>query len=102
MAQPLITNVKFEKISAMVWGCLCSKGVAVIRILNEIMTKERYLDIKTMILNISLIYVSSGYYTIEPKLLINTPDQSPDISPIENLWVHLKKKVGIRSNKIMF
>ena len=29
----------------MVWGCISSKGVVIIRILNEIMTKEAYLDI---------------------------------------------------------
>ena len=29
--------------------------------------------------------------------VIDTTAQSPDINPIENLWVHLKKKVGKRS-----
>ena len=47
-----------------------------------------------MILNINLIYLSPGYYTSVPKLLILTPAQSPDSNPIENLWVHLQKKVG--------
>ena len=28
--------------------------------------------------------------------VIDTPAQSPDITPIENLWVHLKKKVAIK------
>ena len=41
----LIPTVKFGKLSVMVWGCISSKGVGVIRILNEIMTKEVYLDI---------------------------------------------------------
>ena len=26
--------------------------------------------------------------------VIETPALSPDINPIENLWVHIKKKVG--------
>ena len=29
--------------------------------------------------------------------IIDTPAQSPDIKPIKNLWIHLKKKVGKRS-----
>ena len=37
--------VKFRKLSVMVWGCISSKGVGVIRILDEIMAKEVYLDI---------------------------------------------------------
>ena len=36
-------KVKFGKPSIMVWGCISSKGVGVIRIFNEIMTKEVYL-----------------------------------------------------------
>ena len=41
----LIPTVKFEKLSVMIWGCISSKGVGVIRFLDEIMTKEVYLDI---------------------------------------------------------
>ena len=52
--------------------------------------------IKTIILNINLIYVSPGYYTTKIKV-IDTPAQSPNTKPTENLWVYLKKKVGKRS-----
>ena len=38
-------TVKLEKLSIMVWGRISSKGVGVIRILDEIMTKEVYFDI---------------------------------------------------------
>ena len=41
----LIPTVKFEKLSVMVWGCIFSMGVIVIRILDEIMTKEVYFHI---------------------------------------------------------
>ena len=41
----LIPTVKFGKLSVMKWGCISSKGVGVIRILDEIMTKEVYVDI---------------------------------------------------------
>ena len=41
-----ISIAKFRKLSLMVWGYgyIFSKGVRVIRILNEIMSKEVYLD----------------------------------------------------------
>ena len=42
----LIPIVKYRKFSVMVWGSIASKGVGVIRILDKIMTKEEYLDIK--------------------------------------------------------
>ena len=41
----LVPAVKFGKLSVLVWGYIFSKGVGVIRILNEIMTKKVYLDI---------------------------------------------------------
>ena len=41
----LIPTVKFGKLSIMIWGCTASKEVAVIRILDKIMTKEVYPDI---------------------------------------------------------
>ena len=46
-----------------------------------------------MILNINFIYVTPGLLFNCIKV-IDTNAQSPDINPIENLWVHLKKKVG--------
>ena len=80
----------------MVWSCIFSKGVSIIRISDEIITKEVYLTIlkneltasikkfsfivklntnpiKIMILTISLIYVSAVYYTTAPNLLIILP-----------------------------
>lgn len=41
----IIPTVKFGKLSVTVWGCISSKGVGEIRILEDIMTKEVYLDI---------------------------------------------------------
>ena len=94
------------------WGCISSKGVGQIRILDEIMAKEVYLDIlknelipsikkfgfidpvnknkfytntiKVMILNINLICVCPACCTI----VINTHVEKPDI----NLWVGKGRK----------
>ena len=41
----LIPTVEFGKLSVMVWDCISSKGVGVIRILDEIMDKKVYFDI---------------------------------------------------------
>lgn len=117
----LIPTVKFGKLSVMVWGCISSKGVGVIRILDEIMTKEVYLDILKNELTASVkkfgfidpdnpnklkykyyqdndpkhkSYLCRSWLLYNCTKVIDTPAQSPDINPIENLWVHLKKKVG--------
>ena len=42
----LIPTVKFGKLFIMVWGCISSKGVDVISILDEIMNKEVYIVTK--------------------------------------------------------
>ena len=47
--------------------------------------------IKTMILNINLIHVSSGYYTYCTKV-IESSVKSPDITRIGNLWGSSKDK----------
>ena len=41
----LISTVKFGEFFVMVWGFISSKGVSVIRILDEILSKEVYLNI---------------------------------------------------------
>ena len=94
----LIPAVKFGKLSVMEWGCISSKGVGVIGISDEILTKEVCFDIlkyeliasikkfgfidpvnpnnsyyKTMILHINFIYATPVHYTTAPKLLILLP-----------------------------
>ena len=110
----LMPTVKFGKLSVILWGCITSKGVDVIKILNEIMTKEGYLDIlkNELIASIKKIgFIDSinpnkfyykyyqdndpkhKYYLCKYWFLYNCT-KVIDINPIENLWVHLKKKVG--------
>ena len=61
------------------------------------MTKEVYLDIlKKWTENNDLkhkSYLCMSWLLYNCTKVIITPAQSPDINPIENLWVHIKKKV---------
>ena len=97
----------------MVWRCVSSKGVDVIRVLDEIMTKEICLDIskKELIASIKNFgFIDSAnpnkfsckyYQDNDPKhksylckswflynctkAIDDTPAQSSDINPIENM-----------------
>ena len=42
-------------------------------------------------------YLCKAWLLYNCTKVIDTPVQSPDINPIENLWVHLKEKLGKRS-----
>ena len=104
----------------MVWG-------GIIRILDEIMTKEVQPSIlkNELIGSIkkfgfidpvnrnkfyykcyqdndpkhkSYLYKSQLLYSYKCTKVIDTPAQSPDIKPIENLWVRLKEMEGKRSS----
>ena len=58
----LSLTVKFGKLSVMVWDCISSKGVVVISIFDEIMTKGVYLDILKNELMSSIKKFGSTFY----------------------------------------
>lgn len=114
----LLPTVKHGGGHVMVWGCMSSNGVGKLHFIDGIMNAKMYLDILEHNLNQSaeMLGIKDNFYfqqDNDPKhtarivkewLLyrvqnkLETPPQSPDINPIENLWAYLDKKV--RKHKI--
>lgn len=106
-------TVKYGGGSVMVWGSFSAAGPGCLHFIEGIMDQHAYLDILKTNLPRSVDKLSLGcdwrfYQDNDPKhkaykvrswLLYNcphvmeTPPQSPDINPIENLWNYLDTKV---------
>lgn len=99
--------------SVMVWGSFSAAGPGILHFIDEIMDQKVYLNILKENLSESVEKLSLGddwyfYQDNDPKhkaynvrswLLYNcphvmeTPPQSPDINPIENLWDYLGQRL---------
>lgn len=106
-------TVKFGGGSVMVWGCISSKGVGNLVFIDGIMNQDSYLSIlkenlKESAQKMGIAATFKLYQDNDPKhkahkvqswllrncpKLLETPPQSPDLNPIENLWSELDRRI---------
>lgn len=106
-------TAKFGGGSVMVWGCMSYYGVGNLVFIESIMNHRVYLSIlrknmREYAHRVGIADTFSFYQDNDPKHkakavqdwlksncpnLVNTPAQSPDLNPIENLWSFLECQI---------
>lgn len=113
-------TVKHGGGSLMIWGCFSSKGVGRFEFIDGTMDARKYIGILNRSMDSSAAdlglsdYIfqqdndpkhrsklAREYFTAKKTKLMSWPSQSPDMNPIEHLWIHLKAKIRARSPRNM-
>ena len=105
----------------LVWGCFSRKGVGILRCITGNLNSDGYLELlqtamlpsaRTMFPDGDFIYQQDGapchrlasvrkWFNDHDISVLDWPAQSPDISPIENLWSILKHRVRHQKPKTL-
>jgi hypothetical protein len=110
----VIPTLKHGGGQAMVWGCMGYAGVGEIAIVEGIMNAKGYVNmlggnlkkcVRKLGIQDSHLFqqdndpkhtarVTGEWHLYNARGLLQTPPQSPDINPTENLWSILEQKLG--------
>ena len=100
-------------VKIMIWGCFSSKGLGRLKVIEETMKSQDYLNVlehkmlpsaRDLFGNENFIYQDDSAPCHRSKAVkqwqesqnievLSWPGNSPDMNPIENLWAILKQKV---------
>lgn len=111
-------TVKFGGGKLMVWGCFSSNGTGPLVRVHGIMDQKVYKNILIHHAKPALTCLKCAIFQQDndpkhtaksvlqylngprfPATLMHWPPQSPDLNPIENLWIYMDSKVKSRPNR---